>query len=424
MEAERRRLRIVFVTVEYITEQAYDGGLANYLHKTALCLFNAGHEPIIVVASQKDDKFFHEGVEIHRVGARLTPLVSLINRVTRWRLANTIGWVNQAWHLNARVRDIQQTRPISLVQYCSCAGTGLFRLKSVPSVVRISGYLPMYNLAYELDRTLDVRMSEWLETVAYMRADGVFAPSALNASAVQKVIRRGVSLIENPFYLETEELDKRLVSQRLLNRKYLLFYGSIGVLKGAKLIGDIIGDLLMVNKELYFVFAGKDLGYKKGSMIDYICKKAARCEDRVIYLGRLSHRELYPIIANAHAVVLPSRMDNLPNTCLEAMAHRQVVVGTRGTSLEQLLEDGNNGFLCEKDNPHDLRRIIEKVLKLSDEERLEIGDKAYDRIMKLKPERTLKQLISYYEAVIAAFYGRKGQLSGERSKPWVSVKNS
>jgi glycosyltransferase involved in cell wall biosynthesis len=406
----RRRLRIVFVTVEYITEATYDGGLANYLHKTALSLIKAGHEPIIVVASQRDESFIYEGVEIHRVGARLTPLLSLINRGTRRRLANSVAWTAQAWRLSARVRHIQQAKPVSLVQYSSCAGTGLFPLKNIPSVVRISGYLPMYDLAYELDRTLDVRMSEWLETIAYLRADGVFAPSVLNARAVQKVIRREVSVIENPFYLETEDLDERLVPPQLLKRKYLLFYGSIGVLKGAKLIGDIISDLLMANEEVYFAFAGKDLGFKKGSMMEYIREKAGRCADRVIYLGRLPHRELYPIIRDAHAVVLPSRMDNLPNTCLEAMAHRKVVIGTRGTSFEQLLEDRNNGFLCEKDDPSDLRRVVENVLRLSDEERYKIGEKANERILKLRPERTLEQLLSYYEAVIAGFYGRKGQL--------------
>jgi glycosyltransferase involved in cell wall biosynthesis len=46
-------------------------------------------------------------------------------------------------------------------------------------------------------------------------------------------------------------------------------------------------------------------------------------------------------------VVTPSRVDNCPNTCLEAQALGKIVIGTRQSSLEELVDHGVTGFLAE-----------------------------------------------------------------------------
>ncbi len=38
-----KNLRIAFVTMEYVTENYFDGGLANYLHRTTTALARLGH---------------------------------------------------------------------------------------------------------------------------------------------------------------------------------------------------------------------------------------------------------------------------------------------------------------------------------------------------------------------------------------------
>ena len=195
-------LRVAFATIEFVTEPTYYGGLANYLYRVGRSLVEFGHEPVIVVPSDRDEMFFHEGIEVHRVCIANGALFSSLNRVTGQRLRGTLSWVWQSRQLNAALRRIHAVKPLSIIQYASCAATGLFRLRSLPSVVRISSFLPLWNDAYGYARTLDVRLVERLEEIAYRRADALFAPSFINARAVEVATGRRVSVIETPFFLE------------------------------------------------------------------------------------------------------------------------------------------------------------------------------------------------------------------------------
>ena len=63
-----KKLRIAFATPEYITENHFDGGLANYLSRVSRILANLGHDVHVVTLSPIDEaEFEHEGVMVHRV---------------------------------------------------------------------------------------------------------------------------------------------------------------------------------------------------------------------------------------------------------------------------------------------------------------------------------------------------------------------
>ncbi|MFH2069031.1 MAG: glycosyltransferase, partial [Candidatus Omnitrophota bacterium] len=110
--------------------------------------------------------------------------------------------------------------------------------------------------------------------------------------------------------------------------------------------------------------------------------------------------QLYPVLDNALAVILPSRLDNLPNACLEAMARRKVVVGTRGASFEQLIDDGVNGLLCEPGDPAGLLAAMERALALTPGEKEAIGERAFQRVGANNPEQVTAQLVDFYQKII------------------------
>lgn len=422
MEYTEAVLTIILATTEYVTEDFFDAGLSNYVHRVALGLKELGHRPIVFVLShENEDVFIHKGIEVHRfrvyTGTYLKifktskyndSLFRFWNWITFGKLYHSTIQVLMSWQLREKLKQIEH--PISVVQYPNCAALGLFRLKNVPKITRISGYLPQWNDAYGLKRTLDIWLMEKQEDLANKLSDALFCPSELNARTIEKIVKKDVKVIESPFMIETETLNHSIYEKNLKGKEYLLFFGTIGIMKGCGLIAEIIYSLLAFKEDLFFVFVGKDkdyLGFQGKSMMDKIRENAAENKERVIHFDKLTHDYLYPIVANAYAVVLPSRIDNFPNTCIEAMGHQQIVIGTNGTSFEQLIEHGISGFLCEKDNPQDLLRIIKEVLSLTEEKRLEIGEKAYQRTQQLQPEKVINQLVDFYRQTINDFHTKR-----------------
>jgi hypothetical protein len=125
--------------------------------------------------------------------------------------------------------------------------------------------------------------------------------------------------------------------------------------------------------------------------------------DRVVYIDKLEHQRLYPFVEKALAVVLPSRIDNFPNTCIEAMAHGKIVIGTRDTGFEQLIQDGVSGFLCERDNPKMLIQTIEQVMNLARHQKAAIESKARERVTFLQPRYVINDHLDFYKKIIAEF---------------------
>ncbi len=407
MNDSQSTLTIGLVTTEYVTEGNFDGGLSNYLHRVALSLKQLGHQPIVIVLSNRNEVINHKGIEVHRIKFRGVSFIRLLNLLTLRQINSAICQIWLSFFLNWVIQKINHKKCFTILHYPSCAGLGIFRLKNIPSVVRISSYIPLWNQAYELKQTLDMKLSEKIEDIAYTKADALFAPSQLNAKAVEEAIGKPVKVIETPFILETTDLNDSLYQANLKDKKYLLFFGTIGLMKGCGLIAEIIYSVLQKNPDLYFVFVGKDkdyLGFEGKSIMDQIKENALEYQDRVVHFNKLTHDYLYPIIGHAYAVVLPSRIDNFPNTCLEAMAHKRVVIGTKGASFEQLIIDGVSGFLCEKDNAKDLLKTIERVLQLDPEYKAKVEEKAYQRIEELSPEKVVNELVDFYRKVINAFY--------------------
>jgi glycosyltransferase involved in cell wall biosynthesis len=389
-------VRIAFVSPEFVTESNYDGGLANYLQRAGASLLALGHEPHVIVASDRDGSFDHHGILVHRVDVRPGPLQRLMLRVLR-RYGDVLRIPFQSFKLNQRLRRLQLRHPYAVAQFSSYLATALFRPRSIPSVVRLSSIESLWSHAYERDSgpTCPARLISFLEQCSLARANRLIGPSRLLADVVEKATGRPVSLIESPFVPLAGELDDSIYRQHLATRRYILFFGTIGLLKGVRCLAEILDPLLSHYKDLQVVFVGKDGRYLERPMLEYVRTQAGEHCDRIIHFDRMPHETLYPIIDGADAVVLPSRVDNFPNACLEAMSRGKVVVGTRGASFDQLITDGESGFLCEIDDRKSLLAAVRRALDT--EHKVEIGERARARIDELCPERAGARLVEVYE---------------------------
>jgi glycosyltransferase involved in cell wall biosynthesis len=393
-------MKIAFITPEYITENNFDGGTSNYLYNVSVSLKKLGHEPIIFVASDKNEILSNHGIKVIRVEVKNSKFLDFLIKLTRYKLRLPLSLIWQSYQLFKSLKKYNKKSNISIVQYSNYGSLGLFTLKGVPSVIRISCFEPLWRKYSFKESTISSKIHEKLELSIIKKFPNIFCPSSLIGEIISRVINKGVTIIESPNLKEEIISDFSIYNDILIGKRYLLFYGRIGILKGVDIIADIIFELLDSYKDLFFVFIGNNKDYYGSTMIDYVWLKAGKHRGRVIYLGKLLREQLLPIVINAESIVLPSRIDNLPNTMIESMTLKKIVVGSEGSSFDQLIKNKINGFLFKNSDHKDLLRILNIVLNLTPQEKARISKNAYKEIQRLDPAITVSKLIDYYKKVI------------------------
>jgi glycosyltransferase involved in cell wall biosynthesis len=400
-------MRLAFVTPEFVTEPYFSGGLANYLGRITPALVRAGHEVHVFTTADRFGTTDHDGVTVHRVvplwDRRM--LLDKIDRLVPRSLYNPYQELKAAWsHLRAWRRQQSRTR-FDLVQVANVSGVGLFFRRRVkpPVVVRMSSYRPEWDTLAGIVPDRGVRARWKMEEWSVRKRRFVFAPTRYVAAQVEKAYGiPKIDVIESPYFEEVVEKDAALYRSHAADKTYLLFFGRMTQMKGVHILAQALPRVLNRFPNLHAVLIGADATAPGGgSMREYVRGHVGPHANRVQLLDPLRHTQLYPFVENAAFVVLPSLVDNMPNTLLEAMGHRRVVIGTTGSCFEQLIEDGRSGFLVQPGDPEALARVIERAHTLSGFERERMGGFARARVDELHPDKVVPRLIEYYRSVIA-----------------------
>ena len=391
-----RRLRIAFATPEFVTEDHFDGGLANYINRISKSLAGLGHDVhVVTLSTRNEDEFDHEGVTVHRV--MLKPAWHTFNRLTRYSMTTTLHWLNFSTQTYRKLKQLHRREPFDVIQYPNYSSCGLFAIPLLRTthVVRASSYQPGWKAVNGHKRNFDSALTERLEALQYKLTRNVHAPSR----AVQKMLR-DARLIRTPFYVETRDWDTTVHDQFLKGKKYLLYFGRFQLHKGFHTLAHALPRFLHECPDAHVACVGRDMETSLApSMAAFARAQCNNSADRLLIMENLPHSQLYPVIAGAHLVVLPSLIDNLPNACLEAMGLGRVVIGTSGTSFEELIVDGVNGFLVPPDNP---QALAEKMIAAWTDERLpEMSAAAKQQVLEFAPEKTVPTLLSYYSEVLS-----------------------
>lgn len=395
------KLRIAFATPEYVTESHFDGGLANYINRVSKILADLGHDVHVVTLSLKDEREFqHERVMVHRI--TLKRGWQALNRLTRYSLPTTLHWLNFSTQVYRKLRQLHQQHAFHLIQYPNYSSCGIFSIPFLRTthVIRASSYGPALNDAAGIIRNFDFALADLLEALQYKLTRNVYAPShAMQQTLAQKVGLKDVALIRTPFYVETPNWDNTIFDRFLKGKKYLLYFGRFQLHKGFHILAQALPRFLNRYPEAYVALVGRDMETSlASSMAAFARAQCGAAAARLVLLENLPHTQLYPVIAGAHLVALPSLIDNLPNTCLEAMGLGKVVIGTNRTSFEELITDGVNGFLVSPDNP---RMLTDKMISAWIDPRVEeMSAAARRRILEFAPDNTIAALLSYYSEVV------------------------
>jgi glycosyltransferase involved in cell wall biosynthesis len=341
------------------------GGIEIFTQTLARVLVSRGHHVSIIGFddSLSTKRVDNDGrIKVIRLPVERTKLSAITNRL----------------FLESEIRrEIMESR-IDLVESPDVGGWLLLGHFGVPLVVRLHGSQFVYCA---------------IKGTKPRKFDPVFEKNTLHLSthlvAVCEHIKRETlkrtwflyqpcEVIYNAVDLQLFAVDPN--TQRETGR--ILFVGRLTETKGAPNLFKALPEIFARLPGSSLRFIGLDpIEYGKRTSDLLIKTLPVEYQGRVHIVGELSH-ELLPLEYRKAAVaVFPSLVEAHPIAVLEAMACGTPVVFMQSGVGPEMIENGEEGLLCDTKDPHSIAESIIKLVENPDEAQI-MGAKAVKRIKK------------------------------------------
>ena len=146
--------------------------------------------------------------------------------------------------------------------------------------------------------------------------------------------------------------------------------------KGQLLLIEAVKNLGEQQVDFELILAGD--GEMRAEIESLITKY--QLESKVKITGWISSEEVRAHILASQVLVLPSFAEGLPVVIMEAMSLRRPVISTYIAGIPELVQDGENGWLCVAGDITALTNTIREALSTSVVRLQEMGDAAFTRV--------------------------------------------
>jgi glycosyltransferase involved in cell wall biosynthesis len=201
-----------------------------------------------------------------------------------------------------------------------------------------------------------------------------------------------------PIGIDPLKLEKGIdeKSDLTLAENYLLQIG--GLVPEKDPLGMFYIFLLIYEKypNLNLVFLGD--GPLKSDLLNKI--KAHGLEDSVQLIP--SQHNIFPILAQAKALVMPSKIEGLPGVILESMYCRVPVIAYSVGGISEVLTD-QTGWLIPADDQKAFAKAIDQVLQLTETEKNQITERAFQLV---STDFTIKKIATQFERFYSGMIAR------------------
>ncbi|MCS6835514.1 MAG: glycosyltransferase family 4 protein [Anaerolineae bacterium] len=379
-------VQIILVTTQYVTEaRTRHGGIAVQLSHMAQALKAEGHAVRVLVESTEGSEVLqHEEIIVERL--RRPRWVERLVGLGRYRPLRPVPLnapliAYSFWRASTRrLLALQAAGQLDAVLFAD-AGAAIFGAPGLhtPQILWITSHYPTYQRLNVGRKTLEYRLMNALVGRRYRLATRLYANSPLTAALVARDYRAQARVLPPIFVLQAVQRDERL--RREQSSPYLLYFGRLEPLKGVHELAQALPALLAAHPQARAVFVGQDRRGKAGpSTRAELEALLGDHRSRVSFYDSQPHSALYPLIEGARLVVLPSHIENLSNAAMETMGLGRPLVGTRGASFDEFIEDGLNGFLAPIGDADALSAVILRAWSLDDATLEQVGQRARQTI--------------------------------------------
>lgn len=393
-------MKIAFISYEYPPDTAI-GGIATYVYQAAKMLSLRGHHVEVFAGSTDRTTSEVEGrITVHRLQGMPSSFSDTIGRIFAERHSFINFDVLEGTDYAASARGaVKLVSSIPLVVKLHTPGFLVekinyiepsFQMKArrfIGALRRIRKPEPFVKFSYDPNHDI--------ERLHILDADEIATPSQdLGVKLVQLWGLPSGKIAHVPYpYTPSSDLLEIPINT---HNKIVTFLGRLEIRKGVLDLAEAIPKVLRCfpNTKFRFVGASHPSPQMGMDMQQYLTRKLWRYKNSLEFTGSVTTSLIPGILANTDVCVFPSRWENFPNVCLEAMAAGRGIVGSNAGGMSDMLGDDHAGLLVPPYSPQAIAEAIVKLLK-NPTLRMELGQAARDRVLS---EYNLDKIGSLQEA--------------------------
>ncbi len=347
----RRLMRIAFVSREVVGVRG--GGIGTYVAEAGKALTSRGHEVWLFTDEPAPERI--EGfARVVVVRASETPRIPFLYGAPHYEYAY-------------RVHETLQASGVSFdyVEFADYQAEGLVALREQQlfrsygdTVMAVTLHSPSYECYRYNGQLHRANQLEWetfsLEDDLLRDVEFLNSPSLGLRDLVCDRLGRDrddVAIVRYPMELPNA-VPIGSQPESLADFEFV-YFGRIEPRKGVAELVDAFRR--MPDLRLRIIGADTPFSPYGGSLREWLTKQPAanvRVDDA------LPRDELLRVIAQSPVCILPSRFENWPNACIEAMALGRVVIGGRHGGMSEMIVDGESGFTVDGEDADDIVRVV------------------------------------------------------------------
>jgi glycosyltransferase involved in cell wall biosynthesis len=190
------------------------------------------------------------------------------------------------------------------------------------------------------------------ERLAYKNASVVTVTTQSQARYISESYR----LSEENVQVIPNYVDTRLFTPRESIEKYSDRLVFVGRLNEEKNLFNLIEAVTQTGLTL-------DI-YGEGDIRNELEAYVKKCDAKVNFMGVVPNNEMPAVLNRYRYYILPSLHEGMPKTLLEAMACGLVCIGTNVEGINNIIEDGVNGYLAKGTQVDALVEVIKRAARL------------------------------------------------------------
>jgi glycosyltransferase involved in cell wall biosynthesis len=350
------------IRVVFAVDAAFLGGAELYVSRLAHALDPASFSVSVVMRRSPDGGALHawaddleaSGVRVIRTGMELPRRPGHALRILR--ALDSIA---------PHVVHVNMPGPYSgqnalLVPLARLSGARVLVTEHLPMVAPLWKRAALKRAAYR-----------WLDlAVTVSHANAVFVRERQGVPATRiRVVYNGVEAVEAPAWVRREVRAALSVPPDAV---LIWFVGNLLAHKGLQDTLHALSKLRTPHWLLVVIGEGPERDAAVA------LARTAGCSDRVRFLGHRPHDEVRAMLPAGDLLALPSRIEGLPYSVLEAMASRLPVVSTAVFGIPEAVADGETGLLVAPGDSEGLAHAFERLVADADA-RARMGAAAYER---------------------------------------------